>query len=92
MCKPLSVAIETTLIRQEIHTSWASVRDLLATHEIATIVLPTDQNGTLRIRRSGTPEPDHRVLYEALGVSPEIMQPIKTWQRNAPTHSARTEQ
>ena len=30
------VAIETTLLRQEIHTSWATVRDLLATPEIAT--------------------------------------------------------
>ena len=46
--------------------SWATVRDLLATHEIATIVLPTDQNEVLRIRRSATPEPDHRVLYECL--------------------------
>jgi transposase len=77
----LLVAIETTLLRQEIHTSWATVRDLLATHEIATIVLPTDQNGVLRIRRSATPEPDHRVLYEALGVPSEIMHPVKTWER-----------
>jgi transposase len=80
----LLVAIETTLIRQEIHTSWATVRDLLATHEIATIVLPTDQNGVLRIRRSATPEPDHRVLYEALGVPTEIIRPVKTWERNQP--------
>ena len=80
----LLVAIETTLLRQEIHTSGASVRDLLATHEIATIVLPTDQNGILRIRRSATPEPDHRVLYEALGVPMEIIRPVKTWERTAP--------
>ena len=78
----LLVAIETTLLRQEIHTSWATVRDLLATHEIATIVLPTDQNGVLRIRRSATPEPDHRVLYEALGVTMEIMRPVKSWERS----------
>ena len=80
----LLVAIETTLLRQEIHTSWATVRDLLATHEIATIVLPTDQNGVLRIRRSATPEPDHKVLYEALGVPTEIIRPVKTWERNPP--------
>ena len=80
----LLVAIETTLLRQEIHTSWATVRDLLATHEIATIVLPTDQNGVLRIRRSATPEPDHRVLYEALGVPTEIIRPVKTWERSQP--------
>jgi transposase len=78
------VSIETTLLRQSIHTSWSSVRDLLATHEIATIVLPTDQNGVLRIRRSATPEPDHRVLYEALGVPMEIIRPVKTWERTAP--------
>ena len=41
----LLVAIETTLIRQEIHTSWASMHNLLATHKVATIVLPTDQDG-----------------------------------------------
>ena len=80
----LLVAIETTLLRQEIHTSWATVRDLLATHEIATIVLPTDQNGVFRIRRCATPEPDHRVLYEALGVPMEIIRPVKTWERNIP--------
>jgi transposase len=80
----LLVAIEMTLLRQEIHTSWATVRDLLATHEIATIVLPTDQNGVLRIRRSATPEPDHKVLYEALGVPTEIIRPVKTWERNPP--------
>jgi transposase len=75
----LLVAIETTLARQEIHTSWATVRELLATHEVATIVLPTERDGVLRIRRSATPEPDHRVLYEALGVPIEIMHPVKTW-------------
>ena len=80
----LLVAIETTLLRQEIHTSWATVRDLLATHQIATIILPTDQNGVLRIRRSATAEPDHRVLYEALGVPNQIIRPVKTWERNQP--------
>ena len=77
----LLVAIETTLVRQEIHTSWASVRDLLATHVIATVVLPTDQNGVLRIRRCATPEPDHKVLYEALGVTTQIIRPVKVWER-----------
>jgi transposase len=78
------VAIETTLLQQEIHTSWATVRDLLATHQIATIVLPTDQNGVLRIRRCATPEPDHRVLYEALGVPTQIIRPVKTWEKSQP--------
>ena len=55
--------------------------ELLATHEVATIVLPTDQGGVLRIRRSATPEQNHRVLYEALGVPTEIIRPVKTWER-----------
>src|SRR6516165_29624 len=80
----LLVAIETTLLRQDIHTSWATVRDLLARHEITTIVLPTDQDGALRIRRSATPEPDHRVLYEALGVPTQIIRPVKAWERSQP--------
>jgi transposase len=77
----LLVAIETTLLRREIHSSWATVRDLLAKHEIATIVLPTDGKGVLRIRRASKPEPDHCLLYEALGITPDIMHPIKTWEK-----------
>jgi transposase len=80
----LLVAIETTLLRQEIHSSWATVRDLLATHQIVTIVLPTDRDGVLRIRRGATPEADHKVLYEALGVPMEIMRPVKTWGQRRP--------
>ncbi|MBV8462253.1 MAG: IS1634 family transposase [Acidimicrobiales bacterium] len=80
----LLVAIETTLLRQEIHTSWATVRDLLATHQVVTIALPTDRDGELRIRRGATPEADHKVLYEALGVPMEIMRPVKTWEGRPP--------
>jgi transposase len=76
----LLVAIETTLLQQGIHTSWATVRDTLATHQVATIVLPTDGGKLLRIRKGMTPEPKHLELYRLLGVSPEIMQPIKTWR------------
>jgi len=75
----LLVAIEATLLRQGIHTSWATVRDTLATHQVATIVLPTDGGKVLRIRKGMTPEAKHLELYQQLGVSPEIMHPIKTW-------------
>jgi transposase len=75
----LLVAIETTLLNQGVHTSWASVRQTLANHEVGTIVLPTDGGKFLRIRKGMTPEPQHLELYRLLGVSPQIMQPIKTW-------------
>ena len=75
----LLVAIETTLLNQGVHTSWATVRQVLATHQVATIVLPTDGGKLLRIRKGMTPEPMHLELYRLLGVPPEIMHPIKTW-------------
>ena len=75
----LLVAIETTLLNQGVHTSWATVRETLATHQVATIVLPTDGGKVLRIRKGMTPEPEHLELYRLLGVPSEIMHPIKSW-------------
>jgi transposase len=75
----LLVAIETTLLNQGVHTSWATVRQMLATHQVATIVLPTDGGAVLRIRKGMTPEPKHLELYRLLNVPSEIMHPIKTW-------------
>ena len=39
----LLVAIETTMLNQGVHTSWATIRKTLSTHQVATIVLPTDK-------------------------------------------------
>jgi transposase len=75
----LLVAIETTLLNQGLHTSWATIRKTLSTHQVATIVLPTDQGKVLRIRKGMTPEPTHVELYRLLKVPQEIMHPIKTW-------------
>jgi transposase len=75
----LLVAIETTLLNQEVHTSWATVRQTLANHVVATIILPTDGGKFLRIRKGMTPEPEHLELYRLLNVPEEIMHPIKTW-------------
>jgi transposase len=75
----LLVAIETTLLNRGVHTSWATLRQVLSTHQVATIVLPTDGGKLLRIRKGLTPEPKHLELYQLLDVPSEIMQPIKTW-------------
>jgi transposase len=75
----LLVAIETTLLNQEVHTSWATIRKTLSTHQVATIVLPTDQGKVLRIRKGMTPDPAHLELYRLLKVPQEIMHPVKTW-------------
>ena len=79
----LLVAIEKTLLDQGVHSSWASVRDALATHQVATIVLPTDDGSVLRIRQASTPEPEHKELYRLLSVSEKVMRPQRTWEQPA---------
>jgi len=81
----LLVAIETTLLEQGCHTSWATVRQTLATHQVATIVLPTDGGKILQIRKGTTPEPEHVELYRLLEVPPEIMRPQRTWTQTPAT-------
>jgi transposase len=77
----LLVAIEKRFLDQGIHTSWWSVRQALSTHQVATVVLPT-QNGTvLKIRKGSTPEPQHRDIYKILHIPSEVMKPVKTWQQ-----------
>lgn len=75
----LLVAIEKTLRDRGVHTSWATVCQILETHQVSTIVLPADDGMTLKIRKGGTPEQPHRELYDLLDVPHQIMRPIKTW-------------
>jgi len=75
----LLVAIEKTLLDQGVHSSWATLRDALKTHQVCTVVLPTDQGDILRIRKSSTPEPLHKTIYGLLHIPTQIIQPRKTW-------------
>jgi transposase len=75
----LMVAIETTLWNQGVHTSWATVREQVASHGVATLVLPTEGGKTLSIRKGTTPEPEQVELYRLLNIPAEVMQPIKAW-------------
>lgn len=77
----LLVAIEKTLLDQGVHSSWATLRDALKTHQVCTVVLPTDQGDVLRIRKSSTPEPLHKTIYGLLHIPTQIIQPKKTWIR-----------
>ena len=83
----LLVAIETTLLGQGLHTSWATVRETLTTHQVVTVVLPTDQNNTLKIRKGSHPEPQHLELYRLLGIPAEMMKPRKTWIPSSEGHA-----
>ena len=75
----LLVAIEKTLLDQGVHTSWHTVRDALKTHQVCTVVLPTDQGDVLRIRKGAAPEPVHKAIYDLLDVTTQIIQPQRTW-------------
>ena len=78
----LLAAIEHTLRSKGIHESWGTVREKLRTHQICTVVLPTDKGETLKIRRDTKPEKEHLVLYQALDINPRIIEPRKTWVKN----------
>jgi len=75
----LLVSIEKTFLDQGIHTSWATVRDTLKTHQVCTIVLPTNTDSCLRIRRAATPEPDVQEIYQRLAIPPHVITPQHTW-------------
>ncbi|MEK7757769.1 MAG: hypothetical protein AAB385_11215, partial [Planctomycetota bacterium] len=80
----LLVAIEKRFLDQGVHTSWATLREQLSTHQVVTVVLPATNGQTLRIRKGSTPEAIHREIYRTLQIPHEVMKPVKTW---APTQS-----
>jgi transposase len=76
----LLTAIEHRFLQAGVHTSWATIRDQLRSHQVVTIILPEDHNGrVLKIRKATIPELEHRRIYETLRVPAEVMPPIKTW-------------
>ena len=78
----LLVAIEKRFLDQGIHTSWWSLRQALSTHQVSTVVLPTQNGMVLKIRKGSTPEPQHREIYRVLQIPSEVMKPLKTWHRD----------
>ena len=75
----LLVAIENRFLAQGIHTSWGTLREVLSTHHVVTVVLPAADGRVLRIRKGTTPERDHRDIYRVLAIPDEVMKPVKTW-------------
>ena len=77
----LLVAIEKRFLDAGIHTSWATLREELTTHQVVTVVLPASNGDVLKIRKGSTPEPRHKEIYATLGIPAEVMKPVKTWVR-----------
>lgn len=76
----LLVAIEKPFLDRGIHTSWHTIRNTLATHQIVTVALPTDGALTVRIRKPTKAEKCHEEIYDALGIPSEIIKPRK-WRK-----------
>jgi transposase len=76
----LLVAIEKQLSDKGRYTSWATVQEILSSHQVATVILPTTSGSELRIRQDSNPEEQHKELYKLLEVPYKIMKPIKTWK------------
>jgi len=77
----LLVAIEKLFLDAGLHTSWATLREELTTHQVVTVVLPASNGDVLRIRRGSTPDPRHKAIYATLRIRSEVMKPVKTWVR-----------
>jgi len=75
----LLVAIEKRCLDQGVHTSWATLREQLSTHQVVTVVLPAANGQTLRLRTSSKPEAIHHEIYRTLQIPSEVMKPVRTW-------------
>lgn len=75
----LLVCIEKRFLDRGIHTSWWTLRQQLTTHQLVTVVLPASNGAVLKIRQATNPEPIHREIYSTLGISSEVLKPIRTW-------------
>ena len=75
----LLVAIEQRCLDQGMHTSWATLREQLSTHQVVTVVLPAANGQTLRLRTSSTPEAIHHEIYRTLQIPSAVMKPVRTW-------------
>jgi transposase len=76
----LLVSIEKMFLDAGVHTSWATLRETLRTHQVLTVVLPASNGDVLKIRKGSTPEPAHKEIYQTLGIPHQVMKPVKTWQ------------
>jgi len=76
----LLTAIEHRFLQAGMHTSWWTLRQQLATHQVATLVLPTTDGRVLTIRKGTTPEPVHGDIYATLNIPVEVMKPVRAWR------------
>lgn len=80
----LLVCIERAFLDAGIHTSWATLREQLSTHQVLTVRLPSPQRkASLTIRRDSKPEQIHRKIYKVLRMPERIIKPIQKWEADS---------
>lgn len=77
----LLVAIENTMLARGVYSSWETMRDLLRTHQVCTVVLPTDGGAVLRIRKGSAPEARHKEIYDLLSVPTKVIPERRHWTK-----------
>ena len=65
----LLISIQTQLERHGIYMRWWHVRKLLSSHACVTTSMTNQKGEQIHIRQSSDPEPFHRSIYNALGLS-----------------------
>ena len=61
-------SIEYTLKLKGDTRSWPTICDILSTHQVSTVILPSTTGVVHHIRIASTPEPEHIEIYEKLGL------------------------
>jgi len=74
----LLATVEKTFLDQGIHTSWDSLREQLASHQVVTVVLPTSDGRQIRIRKATTPEPEQKAIYQVLRIPEIIIESVRS--------------
>jgi transposase len=59
--------IETEMKKDGDHRHWSTLRTELSTHQRSTIVMTAENRNVYHIRLSGTPESEHKKIYNSLG-------------------------
>jgi len=71
-------AIELTLLRKGVHSSWPTIKRVVSNHTYSTIVLPTVEGAVINVRKAGIPEGIHQEIYQKLGVKYSNLPVTKT--------------
>lgn len=66
--------IETEMIKGNDHRQWSTLRAELSTHQRSTVVMMAENGNVHHIRLSGTPESEHKKIYDILGFKDPLKQ------------------